>query len=72
MNDNQQFASKAISDFIHCLEQLDCGDNSCHFVKERKGMRTNGGCRCLSFIKEFDKRHAVQNLYYLYKRKDIQ
>jgi hypothetical protein len=20
---------------------LDCGDNSCHFAKEKKGMRTN-------------------------------
>ncbi len=25
---------------------LDCGDNSCHFAKEKTGMRTNGGCRC--------------------------
>lgn len=29
---------------------LDCGDNSCAFVRPeaRKGMRTNGGCRCLA------------------------
>ena len=28
---------------------LDCGDNSCAFVRPeaRGGMRTNGGCRCL-------------------------
>lgn len=25
---------------------LDCGDNSCRFAKNRGGMRTNGGCRC--------------------------
>lgn len=25
---------------------LDCGDNSCRYTKEKKGMRTNGGCRC--------------------------
>jgi hypothetical protein len=27
---------------------LDCGDSSCHFAKQKSGMRTNGGCRCLS------------------------
>jgi hypothetical protein len=29
-------------------KELDCGDNSCRYVAkgERKGMRTNGGCRC--------------------------
>lgn len=26
----------------------DCGDNSCAFAVQRGGMRTNGGCRCLS------------------------
>jgi hypothetical protein len=26
----------------------DCGDNSCQFALEKKGMRTNGGCRCFS------------------------
>ncbi len=26
--------------------QIDCGDNSCSFTKEKGGMRTNGGCRC--------------------------
>lgn len=25
---------------------LDCGDHSCFFAIEKKGMRTNGGCRC--------------------------
>jgi len=25
---------------------LDCGDNSCLFVDQRSGMRTNGGCWC--------------------------
>lgn len=29
---------------------LDCGDNSCVYALERKGMRTNGGCRCLKDI----------------------
>jgi hypothetical protein len=27
---------------------LDCGDNSCYFATAKGGMRTNGGCRCLS------------------------
>lgn len=26
--------------------ELDCGDNSCSFAKNKTGMRTNGGCRC--------------------------
>lgn len=26
--------------------ELDCGDNSCNFAKNKTGMRTNGGCRC--------------------------
>lgn len=28
--------------------ELDCGDNSCYFAKDKGGMRTNGGCRCFS------------------------
>lgn len=27
---------------------LDCGDNSCFYAKKKGGMRTNGGCRCVS------------------------
>jgi hypothetical protein len=27
---------------------IDCGDNSCRFAVKKGGMRTNGGCRCLS------------------------
>jgi septal ring factor EnvC (AmiA/AmiB activator) len=27
--------------------ELDCGDNSCIFATDKKGMRTNGGCRCI-------------------------
>lgn len=26
----------------------DCGDNSCRFAVKKGGMRTNGGCRCMS------------------------
>ncbi len=26
----------------------DCGDSSCYFAVGKGGMRTNGGCRCLS------------------------
>lgn len=29
-------------------DELDCGDNSCHFAKNKTGMRTNGGCRCFT------------------------
>ena len=28
--------------------ELDCGDNGCYFATSKGGMRTNGGCRCLS------------------------
>jgi len=24
----------------------DCGDNSCRYRTEKRGVRTNGGCRC--------------------------
>ena len=30
--------------------ELDCGDNSCVFAKNRGGMRTNGGCRCFDHV----------------------
>ena len=30
------------------FKNLDCGDNSCKFIKARSGMRTNGGCRCVT------------------------
>jgi hypothetical protein len=30
------------------LKNYDCGDHSCYFAKDKSGMRTNGGCRCLS------------------------
>lgn len=31
-------------------EPPDCGDNSCMFAKNKGGMRTNGGCRCLKDV----------------------
>lgn len=27
-------------------EQLDCGDHGCKYATSKKGIRTNGGCRC--------------------------
>ncbi|HQL66915.1 MAG TPA: hypothetical protein PK151_05140 [Caldisericia bacterium] len=39
-----------ISELISALSQLDCGDNSCMFATPKDGMRTNGGCRCLSML----------------------
>jgi len=37
---------------------LDCGDNSCLFIgpEQRKGMRTNGGCRC---FKTLPQKHRI-------------
>lgn len=38
----------------------DCGDNSCYFVKDKRGMRTNGGCRCgLREIRDISFRHFI-------------
>lgn len=34
----------------------DCGDNSCRFAKNKSGMRTNGGCRCVE-IRDPSLRH---------------
>lgn len=34
------------------MELLDCGDHSCRFAKDKSGMRTNGGCRCLKALDE--------------------
>jgi len=31
---------------VGALLKMDCGDSACVFAAERKGMRTNGGCRC--------------------------
>lgn len=28
---------------------VDCGDSNCECASDRSGMRTNGGCRCLSY-----------------------
>lgn len=28
------------------MSEIDCGDNSCLFAKNKVGMRTNGGCSC--------------------------
>lgn len=36
------------------MRELDCGDNSCIFAKNKGGMRTNGGCRCFS-VHGFDR-----------------
>lgn len=32
-------------------DYLDCGDNLCLFAEQKGGMRTNGGCRCLSDLR---------------------
>lgn len=42
-----------ILDLIKAIREiastLDCGDNSCYFApRPLRGMRTNGGCRCIN------------------------
>ena len=39
---------KYLTEGVKKLENFDCGDNSCRFAKNKSGMRTNGGCRCLN------------------------
>jgi len=34
------------------MELLNCGDHSCRFARDKSGMRTNGGCRCLKALDE--------------------
>lgn len=41
------------------LLTLDCGDHSCDFAKDKSGMRTNGGCRCLKPLPDYQ-RHKVK------------
>lgn len=39
-----------LDSLLNRLEELkvpDCGDSSCEFSRSKKGMRTNGGCRCV-------------------------
>ena len=44
---------------------MDCGDHSCDFALDRKGMRTNGGCRCLKNRTE----HSTSVARYVLTRK---
>ncbi len=40
-----------IEEILEALSDLSCEDNSCHFAsKPRRGMGTNGGCRCLKHV----------------------
>lgn len=41
------------------MEPLDCGDHSCDFAKDKSGMRTNGGCRCLKPLAD-TQRHKIK------------
>jgi len=47
-------------------QPLDCGDNSCRFVSKRTGMRTNGGCRCMS-SRQYALSHALDYIDKLQK-----
>lgn len=49
------------------LEQLDCGDHSCLFAKDKSGQRTNGGCRCLQLLPR-DLSQAIR-LWYMNKKR---
>jgi hypothetical protein len=45
--DDPRAAILALADRDQAVARLDCGDNSCTSpIRQRGGMRTNGGCRC--------------------------
>lgn len=45
---------------------MDCGDNSCFFAeKPLTGMRTNGGCRCLSDLPRESQREVKALIFRL-------
>lgn len=58
--------NEEIKRLVQELDRMDCGDNSCPFAKDKKGMRTNGGCRCLKSL-PFRLRHAITSLWVKYK-----
>jgi hypothetical protein len=47
---------------------LDCGDHDCLFAKDKSGMRTNGGCRCLKDIDSILQRGIRQEILSLRTR----
>ena len=51
---------------IALLKSLDCGSNSCKFAADKKGQRTNSGCRCLPTYPS-EQRLAVEKLWHKYK-----
>ncbi len=50
---------------------LDCQDNSCIYRDRTKpsGMRTNGGCRCMSDLRPQTKRLFVNKMFWELKRR---
>ena len=62
--------SEMIKELVLALSKLDCGDNSCLFAKNKKGVRTNGGCRCLSGLK-LGVRIAIEKIWYEHKDKEV-
>jgi hypothetical protein len=43
------------------LDVLDCGDNSCMFDgRDKGGVRTNGGCRCLTGLSWAQRARVLQ------------
>ncbi len=49
----------------------DCGDNSCQFAKQKGGMRTNGGCRCLENfggVHKASTKHYINRLRFILER----
>jgi hypothetical protein len=56
----------AVSDRNGNIKYVDCGDNSCVCCppEERKGMRTNGGCRCVKGLVAESRLLVCRAIYY--------
>jgi hypothetical protein len=53
------------------MSELDCGDNSCKYSKNRGGMRTNGGCRCVVNKPRDVERHLLRQVAELQAKLEI-
>lgn len=47
------------------VADMDCGDSSCLFARNKTGMRTNGGCRCDFPSSDYRRRSPYDWFHYL-------
>ena len=60
----QRDTAREFNEVLDELRKMDCGDNSCVFAKDKRGARTNGGCRCLNGVKpDINRVHVEKTLW---------